>query len=678
MKRNHPLSGAIIIITCLLAGGAGCHLGPARPLRLADIRQWEKNRQVDELIYALRHGRPEIRQAAARALGELGQARAAEALVAALGDKQPAVRKAAIKALGKINDPWSLEALVATLRDSDASVRQVSAWVLPRTGWRARTRKERAWFFIASLQWDKLPELGTAASGPLSAVLRDDDSYIRKSAARALGQIGWQAPDDTDRAWFFIASLQWDKLPELGAAAVEPLLGVLDDKLAQVRLAAAQALGGIKDLRAVRPLLGLLDDPSAAVRLAAIKALGSIGDPEAVDPLIDLLQDENPAIRVSTAETLARLRGPQSVVPLVRALRDEDLLVREAVARALAELDWQPGNEREKAAFFIAARQWDKVRELKEAAAGELLARLADPNRKVRRNAAEILEKIAWRPKNDRERACFLIAALRWEQVERLGAAAVEPLVRVLQDEDPRIREMAARTLERTGDVRAVKPLIEALRNKHSLQILGERGQAQTVNLLVLLAALKDKDPDARYKALKALGALADLRSLEPIISALEDDNPRVREAAAEALGKIADPRAVKPLLLSLKDRSPAVRKSVARALEKSNANWRQAQQTRQAVPLFISSLKNPSAAEREGAAEALGIIRDVRGVRPLIDVLADEQPGVRKAAAWALGRIGDARAVRSLRGLLADPDEEVRARAGEALKKLGYSGPGS
>jgi HEAT repeat protein len=45
-----------------------------------------------------------------------------------------------------------------------------------------------------------------------------------------------------------------------------------------VRMAAAQALGDIRDIRAVEPLLAALHDAEPEVRMAAAQALGDIGE----------------------------------------------------------------------------------------------------------------------------------------------------------------------------------------------------------------------------------------------------------------------------------------------------------------------------------------------------------------------------------------------------------------
>ena len=89
---------------------------------------------------------------------------------------------------------------------------------------------------------------------------RDEDWYVRQSAAIALGQI---------------------KDPR----AVEPLIAVLlGDKNPDARQYAARSLGEIKDPRAVEPLRPEERRVGRECSSSAALALGQIKDPRAVEP----------------------------------------------------------------------------------------------------------------------------------------------------------------------------------------------------------------------------------------------------------------------------------------------------------------------------------------------------------------------------------------------------------
>ena len=105
-----------------------------------------------------------VRQAAAAALGQIGDARAVESLIAALRDRNSAVRQAAAEALGRIGDTHAVEPLIAELRDGYSNVRQAAA--------------------------EALVKIGLPAVEPLITALRHQDSTVRL-AVSALLQTHW-------------------------------------------------------------------------------------------------------------------------------------------------------------------------------------------------------------------------------------------------------------------------------------------------------------------------------------------------------------------------------------------------------------------------------------------------------------------------------------------------------
>ena len=100
--------------------------------------------------------------------------------------------------------------------------------------------------------------------------------------------------------------------------------------------------------------------------------------------------------------------------------------------------------------------------------------------------------------------------------------ASIEPLIGFLRDDDGRMRQETACTLESLGDVRAEMPLI---------------------------AALVDFDGDVRLRVARALG---DKRADDPLCVHLRDPDNIVRFYAAQALGRIGDPTALPALRTAL------------------------------------------------------------------------------------------------------------------------------
>jgi len=76
----------------------------------------------------------------------------------------------------------------------------------------------------------------------------------------------------------------------------------------------------------------------------------------------------------------------------------------------------------------------------------------------------------------------------------------------------------------------------------------------------ILIRELKTGDLRRRTRAAVELGGIKHPRVVKPLIDALEDKHWTVRRAAADALGRMREPCAVKPLILTLKDWVPDVR----------------------------------------------------------------------------------------------------------------------
>lgn len=213
-------------------------------------------------------------------------------------------------------------------------------------------------------------------------------------------------------------------------------------------------------------------------------------------------------------------------------------------------------------------------------------------------------------------------AAMRLGQLK--DHRAVEPLIALLGNQEWSVSWYAADALGDIGDVRAVEPLIKALRAPHPERVPG--------------ALVKLKDP----------------RAVEPLIGALQT-TPRFGQEAAEALGEIGDARAVRPLIALLSDRIGSIYSDwkYSRKYEKAEVDewwWSLVHAlekigTPSVEPLIEVLSGSGDYGQREGAINALGRIRDVRAVQPLIEVITRHFPSHAVDAAHALMLIGDPRA---------------------------------
>jgi hypothetical protein len=149
---------------------------------------------------------------------------------------------------------------------------------------------------------------------------------------------------------------------------------------------------------------------------------------------------------------------------------------------------------------------------------------------------------------------------------------ALKPLIHLLGDENRNIREASVRALGAFGEG-AVGPLIEAIGDEDwhirvgsaiALRIIGNPGGVEP-----LIRALSDENRFVRREAAKSLGRIGDRRATEPLISVLGDGDTGVRTRAAAALGKIADPKAIEPLTRALSDRNSEMQEAAVEALSK-------------------------------------------------------------------------------------------------------------
>ncbi len=120
---------------------------------------------------------------------------------------------------------------------------------------------------------------------------------------------------------------------------VTALLAQLQDPNPVARLDAIHRLVHLRERRAVEPLIELLSkDANAEVRRAAAFALGQLKDPRAIQPLIASLKDENPDVCVNSIFAVARIGGPERLNALIGALAHKDLHVCRAAAVGLVLL----------------------------------------------------------------------------------------------------------------------------------------------------------------------------------------------------------------------------------------------------------------------------------------------------------------------------------------------------
>jgi HEAT repeat protein len=205
---------------------------------------------------ALADDRPEVRTAAATALGDMKSRSSIPKLKEALDDNDPAVALAAAHALDEMHDDSAYEVYYEVL-----------------TGQR---------------------KAGKGLIASQTAVLKDPKKMALLGFEQGIGfvpfaDIGWVA-----------------------------FRAITKDDTSPVRAAAAKVLAKDPDPAATKALADAADDKSWLVRAAALEALAKRGDPAVLDTVALHMSDKREAVRYTAAATVLRLTAIKEASAVVK------------------------------------------------------------------------------------------------------------------------------------------------------------------------------------------------------------------------------------------------------------------------------------------------------------------------------------------------------------------------
>jgi HEAT repeat protein/cyclophilin family peptidyl-prolyl cis-trans isomerase len=249
------------------------------------------------------------------------------------------------------------------------------------------------------------------------------------------------------------------------------------------------------------------------------------------------------------------------------------------------------------------------------------------------------------------------------EPVPDRNTAAVDPpppppdLLRLLGDEEARIRRRASLAVGRVGLREGVPPLV---------------------------TLLSDSDPEVRQMAAFSLGLLGDRSARDPLVAALNDPAPGVKGSAAEALGLLGDDGAADAIARmasgivesgalaeppgdgedARRDTQPAAFRLALFALARLQAYG-------QLASVVLGTSGEPSV-RWWPVAYALQRIEDVRALPALLALVKDPHPYTRALAARGLGPLKQRSAVPALLPLVTSGDRSVAIEAMRSLGRLG------
>ena len=463
-----------------------------------------------------------------------------------------------------------------------------------------------------------------------------------------------------------IRTLAHEFLVRLGPSrALEPLIGMLADKDAELRSWSREVIRAYDPFITVPTLIECLEGP-ADLRQGVVETLGQIRDPQALKPLVDLL---------------GKARGP----------------LRETVQRALVQYRAQ--------------------------AIEPLLSAMTRGGKSQREGAIETLERLGDLPVSTRVKIHLYQGAE--EELRQIGSQAFETLREALEWKDPRHRFLAAKLLGEMEDER-VLPILERLLAdsdppvRHvALESLGKLGQTTTLpsTLPSLLKGLEDSHDEVARTAALALGRLGQ-PGFQGLVEALESEDPRVSQRAGKALLNLGG-EAIEPLWAALDSkRSPLMARAaeilgrtpdldLARKVElflRQGKPGSLVQLGQEAIPLVVEALGDTDD-DRQGTAIAALEQMGAKTVQYLVKTLAEEdlrrrraslriltnlgQPAyegllkaleandarIRRDAVRALGLLREGKALSALTHALEDPEPRVAREAAQALVQLGVPG---
>lgn len=655
-----PDAEALPTLRELLSGSALDDGGRIRAIeRIARARDGQA---VAALIAALDLS-PEVRLAAAGALGQIGlpdAAPAIERLRALLASTPPDSALPYAWALTALGDGAAAQVVVEALPSGAPQSlpgydTAVLASALGRDQLAARLGHADArvrQFAAASLG----PMCDASVVAPLVGAAADPERDVRLAAMVSLGRCGTpealQALSDAfdrDRALWPV--LQTALLNEVGAPAVAVLLDRIED--ASVRASVLTALAAIVDPRAGDAFVAELarrPDADGRVRLQLAAALAEISDARLLAVVEPLLASRDPEWMIAAIEILGRTGRPEQVeATLVNLgaqtnLRDRNAAVRRAAIQALADVG----------ACGVSARELYARNAATMPAALRGLARCGDSAAiPIARGLLE--RRLPARGQTTAEQGEAILAALEVAaraELRDLGPRLLEHATDA--EADPRLRSEAGAVLglladdatldtvaDRVVDARTPGPVRSAL-----LRALRRRTPASA--LPRLLGYVRSGEDDERTRAATVIvGEMASPEIRRELVGLLADDRAKRNAAFALALGGdaasadalaralAADGR----LLASLQERLGAV-------------VW-------EIVPDAILQRVEHGLRMRE---RNYGLVLD-----RYLQALRSAEAGPVTPSARAIRRLLEQRAL--------DPDSTVRRVANEALLALGARG---
>ncbi len=636
------------------------------------------------------------RRPAADALGRVSSTEANEVLSRFSADPDLDIRLSSLAALMKIDPRRAGRGLIEAVQlpDAGADQRREAARLLRRMNWRPRSERLQAWYCVAEGRWADLEALGEAAREALVTGL--GDRALRRDAARELDRLGWRpAPADPHALDFWIETGRVEEMARFGEKIHPMLIDRLERSEGEACRVIADALGRIGYPGTTDALLRRLSSLPAnqgnvaagaamvralgrtrgekmegrleaaiegdanragwgiaqypAVRFAAVEAVAYAGLP-AVEKLLQVCGTGDATLGAKAEEELGRIcddRGQACIPKLLPALKATDRSLRERVSRLLIRV-YRSGGIDDRGRRMILDQEGLLVGGHQDITTGQ-----------DHQDGQGTVE--GW-CKSHVDIPSTLV------HTDQASPAKIGSEDSLLVHFDPVGSPSSAASEPGDAEMDAALSSDPLERGRAALR-LGRLKAPKAADRLVHLLA--DASWRVRAVAARALGEIADSKSMEPLMERVRTDSTlRVRTEAIAALGRIGEERAVDFLVKTLGDDTWQIRQESAATLAKIG---RQPDHGPARSAFFSCLLEQVDPGARMDAVARLADSKDPALKGLWSKPLSDPEPEVRLAAVSAVGGLGGMVGPSPILPLLQDPAPEVRAGVVAALRSLNW-----
>ncbi len=426
----------------------------------------------------------------------------------------------AIWAIGEIADKASVPALVTLLDDNSVKVATLAARTI------ASSQDVCALpYLVNQLQHRHIVTRKAVADAIISLFAQQHDNFVKVIRQLDISM--------RRQIVIYLSSSKFNKLK------IDLLLELTQDDDIDIRIAAIQALGPIKEDRVITRLKECLGDMSksrlhkSSVSEIVSRIMSSVPHSENVSSLLDKSQTMNSSqiVKARLLNVKTHNSTHNDVVPSHSA---SDTILEDAyVVDILTQL---------------RSRQWDTSNNAAKMLRDYMKSLRGNASSKVINQVLETLNDDDW--------------VIRWTGVESLGWVGnihvVPHLVQRLSDANWKVRVAAIRALAEIKDNSAIAGLSKLSTDTNTVvreaaaEALGYMDGKQAVVTLEVFA--NDSEDFVRLASVESLGRICDKVAMSALLTALKDTSEHVRWAAANGLMGIADATMLPKLIPSLSD----------------------------------------------------------------------------------------------------------------------------